>query len=334
MSATLRQIFHFRRLLSSRFRRQMAVTPVCRSVVQLFVEVWAIEPAVESLRAVQFAAELGPAFRGLVENVIATVSVATIPWKQQRQTFFEQFVKNTLPLERRKEPSLPQSDLHPKVKRLMVQRFQEYCDSEEGRKSLSEKIYLYLGFSLERGTGLQAQHLLRQTAVSTWTALEVFFEDLVRVLLVERTAAAVNRLLGLSEVKKLFERDIRDFDFESLAELGFDSRSAAQKVFLDSRRLDHLYNVRKACSALFPNNVRLTNALGSEDLRLLFFRRNLIVHRASVVDQNYLRETGEKLTPGVSLDLSSAFVESSIKAVIEAASSLLEAASYFFATER
>lgn len=303
-------------------------TPMAR---ELFVNFQAVELTVESLKAAQGAVELSSGFAGLVENIIATVSVATIPWRQQRQTFFEQFVKNTLPLERKRDPSLPQSDFHPKVKELLVQRFKEYAESEEGLQSFSEKIFMYLGFSLERGTGLEAQHLLRQTAVSTWTTFEVFFEDLVRVLLVERTAPSVNRLLALAEVKKLFEKDIRDFDFESLADAEFDSRIAAQRVFLDSRRLDHLYNVKKACSALFPNDARLVAALGSNDLRLLFFRRNLIVHRASVVDQNYLRETGERLSTGVPLDLTAAFVESSLRAVIEAALSLLEAASHFLA---
>jgi hypothetical protein len=247
---------------------------------------------------------------------------------------FEQAPDVLTALQRKKDPSLPQSDFHPKVKALIVQRFKEYCDSEEGRKSLSERIYSYLGFSLERGTGLQAQHLLRQSAVSTWTTLEVFFEELMRALLTERTGPVVKRLLAVAEVKKLFEKDIRDFDFESLAELEFDSRIAAQKVFLDSRRLDHPYNVKKVCSALFPNDRRVVAALGSDDLRLLFFRRNLIVHRASVVDQNYIRETGERWPVGVPLDLTAAFVTSSLKAVIEASSALLQAASQLLASER
>jgi hypothetical protein len=128
-------------------------TPMAR---ELFVNFQAVEPTVEWLKAAQGAVELSSGFAGLVENIIATVSVATIPWRQQRQTFFEQFVKNTLPLERERDPSLPQSDFHPKVKELLVQRFKEYAESEEGLQSFSERIFMYLGFSLERGTGLEA----------------------------------------------------------------------------------------------------------------------------------------------------------------------------------
>ena len=108
-------------------------TPMAR---ELFVNFQAVEPTVEWLKAAQGAVELSSGFAGLVENIIATVSVATIPWRQQRQTFFEQFVKNTLPLERERDPSLPQSDFHPKVKELLVQRFKEYAESVPDHRAL------------------------------------------------------------------------------------------------------------------------------------------------------------------------------------------------------
>jgi len=78
-------------------------------------------------------------------------------------------------------------------------------------------------------------------------------------------------------------------------------------------------------SALFPNDTSLKTRLG-KPLDVPAARRHLLVHRAGIVDQQYLDQSNENLPLGSSLVIKPQDLRDAFRAVVDAAAALAVAA--------
>jgi len=120
--------------------------------------------------------------------------------------------------------------------------------------------------------------------------------------------------LSAADLKTYLGKQVVDID--AIDEQGFDlTRSMGTMIFRE-KRLDNLAVIRSVLNALL-NNDHVREALGDE-LWLLNQRRHLFVHKRGLVDQEYLKRTGDKVLPGQRLRVSSNDIERYITAVQKA----------------
>ena len=79
-------------------------------------------------------------------------------------------------------------------------------------------------------------------------------------------------------------------------------------------------------SGAFRAEPELYTLLHADPLRVLSARRHLLMHRAGIVDQKYLDESGETIATGSSLAVTPFDVSSGIKSAVEAATAMARAA--------
>ncbi len=73
-----------------------------------------------------------------------------------------------------------------------------------------------------------------------------------------------------------------------------------------------------------PNNSKLATVLRDTELWKLNQRRNLILHRRSIVDESYLRNTGDTLTLGEELKVSPNQFEKDLSLILRIGCAMLE----------
>jgi hypothetical protein len=169
--------------------------------------------------------------------------------------------------------------------------------------------------------------LLKQGLVLTWTALEVFSFDLFRSHL-NAHPQSVQKLLADREARRAL--DIRDVRLESLSEYGFNLADAMGDFIIDQyggHFRHNLFGIKALYGALFGADEDVRSALDEPDLRLLQFRRNLIVHQSGRADRTYLQQSGEMLEPGAEIQVRPVEVLRSLITVARAARALAVAAS-------
>jgi hypothetical protein len=93
-----------------------------------------------------------------------------------------------------------------------------------------------------------------------------------------------------------------------------------------ARPVDSVEVMKTVFGKLFTKRSELREALASHELWLLNCKRHLIVHRRGVVDDQYLRRSGDTLEPGSRLEVSLNDVRAAIIAVRDVAVALLPAA--------
>lgn len=166
-----------------------------------------------------------------------------------------------------------------------------------------------------------AQELTRQGAVLTWSAFEVLARDLF-VFLLNRKPALSNQLLATSSNRKRFSAD--RIDWSVLASYNFDLSARLGSYLISKADLTNMAAIREIYGALFPDAGNLQKALSEQRLWMLHQKRNLIVHKRGVVDQQYMASTGDNRSIGSTLTVTPKEVEDLIDAVIAAGTELIE----------
>lgn len=180
----------------------------------------------------------------------------------------------------------------------------------------------------ERAVATEAfQALLRQASAMIWAAFETFASDvfcylysedlrfLHQIVLVQKKddpwGSKPRKLLNWIE-----EETKRDSTLTPVSAIA----SFSQSLALNLNAIRHFSKI------LFLNDKDLHPQLQSHLLANLSTRRHLLMHRAGIIDQEYLASTGETLPVGASLLVTPHDVRCGLQAVAEAGASLARAA--------
>ena len=189
----------------------------------------------------------------------------------------------------------------------------EFCTSEEGIDAICfETAQFLLRLHKKKEVASVARELLLQGTFSTWSALEMLIGDGL-IFLLNSDPKLVTKLLSDPNAKKKFEMPKLNADY--LAERGFNLSNQMGSLLFEERDLSNLSAIRTACEAIFED-VELRTMLNAESLWLLNQKRHLIAHRRGVVDDEYLKNTGAKLTVGDHLYVSPGDFEKNLVEVL------------------
>jgi len=171
------------------------------------------------------------------------------------------------------------------------------------------------------GIALALRELMRQGLVLAWSAIEALANDLFRSLVNEKPAFS-ELLLQDERTKKRFQ--VRDA-VGILAPYNYNLSEHMGDALNEYCKLDDVDTIRCVFDVLFPDDEELRAELTHDDLWRLFQRRNLIVHRRSIVDQTYLDNTGDKVALGSELPVGPVEVDNATKVLVSLGLKLLSA---------
>ncbi len=143
-----------------------------------------------------------------------------------------------------------------------------------------------------------ARELMRQGVVLVWSAFEVLAQDLF-VTVVNKSPGLAVRLSEVEATKQYFRQ--KAFSVETLSKYDYDLSQRMGVVLSEFVRLDDIRTMKSVFGVLFPNVSILNTALAPRELWILNQRRNLILHRRSVVDSEYISKTEEQVSVGSEL---------------------------------
>jgi hypothetical protein len=187
-----------------------------------------------------------------------------------------------------------------------------------------ERMFERLRVLHERGIGSDMfQALLRQATALAWGAFETYCLDAL-LLVFARNAKFLGAIVAKqgkndpwnTQIKQLSrwvtDEQARDPSLSLQAAL----RSFPHVLQINLRAVRHLFGV------LFATDTTLGTALSDHTLEIASARRHLLMHRAGVVDDEYLAKTGERVPVGSSLAVVPKDVADSMKAIAVAAAAL------------
>jgi hypothetical protein len=168
----------------------------------------------------------------------------------------------------------------------------------EGKSKMEERaindLVSLLGYDL---VCLASKELLRQSIVLTWVAFEALATDLF-ILALNCVPHLTIQLLRDEQSKKRFQsRDLAKI----VEQHGFDLSNKMGEVLKSLGNLDDLETMKAVFQVICPSSEALRVALAQPELWKLYQRRNLLVHRAGVVDKSFLEKTGEQFEVGAKL---------------------------------
>jgi hypothetical protein len=271
-----------------------------------------------------------PAFVSLAEtfkrNFAAVASTACLPFRMasanhSRRLFHQFLTAEQIRTLKPEYEDLSETERVRMVTNIATKKFSEAMSSEEQRYKGGLWILADLGNLLcEDEMRLVAAELMRQAEVLAWGTLEVLANDLFIDLLNKRPQIT-ETLLKDERTKKRFQmKDIGSL----LSTFAYDLSGHMGTVLAVAARIDDIETLRAIYEVLMPNNAKLLTALRDTELWKLNQRRNLILHRRSVVDEFYLRNTGDTLKLGDELKVSPKQFEQDLSLVLGVGSAMLE----------
>lgn len=109
--------------------------------------------------------------------------------------------------------------------------------------------------------------------------------------LLDRQPKLAEQLLAEQGNRKRFSAE--KVDWQTLSTFGYDLSSSLGTFLISKADLKNVPAIREAYGALFPSADEMRKKLADRRLWNLNHKRNLIVHKRGVVDQQYLQATGE-----------------------------------------
>jgi len=166
-----------------------------------------------------------------------------------------------------------------------------------------------------------SQELLRQSIVLLWVALEALATDLFVIALNDAPQMTVE-LLKDDHCRKRFQS--RDFA-RIVEQHGFDLSGKMGDVLKSLGNLDDPETIKAVFNVLCPSAGVLRETLARPELWKLYQRRNLLVHRAGMIDKAFLEKTGERLEVGTKLPVTSGDVDNFVEFVAGVGKELIAA---------
>jgi len=267
--------------------------------------------------------EVGDVF---AQNLIAVVTTASSTWVFARRTAMTAAYYGLMGVEigLRKvyDPALD----HAEVQKRLHETLQEGKWKETLEKTAANLAIGNLADFLEDEIGRNcATNVLLQCAVMTWSVLEILTADLF-VALLNQNPKMTATLFANEHTKKLYSpKEIA----LSLEEYSYDLSNKMGDVLIGLCRMDDLVKMRAIYEALLKNDM-IRRQLNTVELWRLFKSRNLIVHRAAVVDELFRNSTGLDVKVGDALRITPAQLEEYIVIVGHAGVEILRGAEQFF----
>jgi hypothetical protein len=173
----------------------------------------------------------------------------------------------------------------------------EWLELATTKESLSDEASESLEADLEADDGLQKgqRNLMRMTAVLIWGGIEALATDAFESTLNDSPGLA-RALLGHKAAKTLWP--LPKLSLEMLEDHGFDLRNRLGTLLSGIHRVDTVPVMQLLAEAWLPES-RLEQPLATlklPALRMLAQRRHVIVHRGARVDEEYVRNTGDRGT--------------------------------------
>ncbi|MBN8437374.1 MAG: hypothetical protein J0L95_04940 [Candidatus Accumulibacter sp.] len=204
-----------------------------------------------------------------------------------------------------------EEEREPAALKIAKERFAEYLQGE-GREVVVDDVLARLKELQDEPESLAAaRELTRQGVVLVWSAVEVLARDSF-VFLLNRRPVLAEQLLAEQANRKRFSVD--RIDWQTLAAYGYDLSENLGTFLISKADLTSVPAIRDAYGALFPTATELGRKLADRRLWDLCQKRNLIVHRRGIVDQQYLANTGDILPVGADLWIRPSEVEDLLEA--------------------
>jgi hypothetical protein len=198
--------------------------------------------------------------------------------------------------------------------------FQEFMESEGGNIVARDVLERLLLIKNDVESLKAARELICQGLLLIWGAFEVLARDLF-IELLNRHPVRIEMFLNNPSSRKRFGLD--KIDWTTLNNFGFDLSKNVGTIVTERIDLDDILTIKDAYSAIFPSAIDLGKCLSDRRLWILFQKRNLIVHRRGIIDQQYIEKIGESIPIGSKLIVTPAEVEDYLFATTSAGQALL-----------
>jgi hypothetical protein len=190
---------------------------------------------------------------------------------------------------------------------------QSFLVSKEGMRHITDDVSMFLSeIHKENSVKIGISELHRQGVVLLWGTFEMFSRDLF-VLLLNSKPKMVRKLLDSPATKRLF--NIKAIPFEELEEYGFNFSENMGTYLLSLHDLNDLTAIKDVYKTLFGQKRKLREYFSKSELWLLYQKRNLIVHRRSIIDKQYLQNTGETAKLGTELVVTAKSLDESLELI-------------------
>lgn len=207
-----------------------------------------------------------------------------------------------------------EEDREPAALKIAKERLAEYLQGE-GREVVVDDVLARLKALQDEPESLAAaKELTRQGIVLIWSAVEVLARDSF-VFLLNRRPILAEKLLAEQSNRKRFSVD--KIDWQTLAAYGYNLSENLGTFLVSKADLTSVPAIRDVYRALFPTATELGRKLADIRLWTLCQKRNLIVHRRGIVDQQYLANTSDTLPLGADLWIPPSEVEDLLEASLQ-----------------
>ena len=268
---------------------------------------------------------IGLAFRHNLQSVISTVGIpVTLAMASAQHARFQQLhIAEKIRARAHLGPDgEPTAEALQGAYEIAHKRMTEELGSRDGIDHLANTASSFLlGVYQEESTRQAVAELLLEGVVLVWGAFEVVARDSF-VAYLNTNPHCTQRISSDSSTKRLFE--IRGLNLDILAQYDFDVSRQMGNILVSLNDVSSLTAIKDVFQVLFPNNVKLRDALNAKTLWILAQRRHLIVHQRGIVDERYLRNSGDdNAVPGNKLCISPQDVEKYVLLVRDAGVELL-----------
>jgi hypothetical protein len=276
-----------------------------------------------------FGGLLAPVATVFARNLVAILATAASPWYFAISGAYTSHYFMPIGMEVAK---YIQEDITPEGAAKLLEGIRASHHASANRSEQAELIQNYakaaaeelLDRFLEDEPGEEvAANILCQCAVLAWSAFEVLSTDVFRVT-INKNPKLASLLLKNDRTKRLYQH--KEFGL-TLGDHGYDLSGSMGDVLLEQCRLDDIDTIRTAFDVIFPMSSTLRESLAERELWHLNKLRNLIVHRAGVVDAQFRESMGLKVAIGCRLIVTAPHLQKILVLVGRTGLDLLRAAS-------
>lgn len=240
--------------------------------------------------------ELRTISTSFIENLHGVIRTLSIPFQYTHSQVSSLHWQRIHMAERIRAGGIPNEDeREPAALARAREKFYAYLQGEGNEKVADDVLDRLLWLKNDTESLAAARELTRQGIVLTWSAIEVLARDAF-VYLLDSKPAYAGLLLADPANRKRFSTE--RVEWQTLATYGYDLSSSLGSYLISKADLKSVLAIRSTYGALFPTASELQKLLSNRHLWNLSHKRNLIVHKRGIVDQQYLDATGDKLAIG------------------------------------
>ena len=280
------------------------------------------EPLISSIDGV--GTNISPAYTSIVAsaryNFNSILSVLCLPYTLAMSSIANVHFQRTSIIERLRAINIEEIGIHEEdAQENSEECWQQFISSDENKEEIMDEVYKFLNIAESKSA---AKKLLEQSVVTLWSIIEVLFRDVFELYLNENPTK-LSKMLKSEDANKSLG-DIRKLTLEELAQYDFDISSRIGTFLIGKTDFSKLENIKACVPPLFEPCPDLREQLGQDDLWLLNKRRHLFVHRAGIVDKEYIDKTPDKVAIGEPLSITPDMVEGHISTGVKLITTLVE----------